>query len=55
MLSCSDIDINHYPESLNYQIDSNLNFFAKSFDVDLEEKLNDVTESLLNVGKQKSK
>ena len=52
---CSDIDVNHYAESLDHQIDSNLCFFAKSFDVDLEEKLNDVTESLLNVGKQKSK
>jgi|TARA_B100001778_G_scaffold306371_1_gene285686 Mg-chelatase subunit ChlD len=52
---CSDIDVNHYAESLDHQIDSNLCFFAKSFDVDLEEKLNDVTESVLNFSKQKSK
>ena len=52
---CSDIDVNHYAESLNHQIDNNLYFFAESFEVDLEEKLNDVTESVLNVGKQKSK
>lgn len=52
---CSDIDVIHYAESLDHQIDSNLCFFAESFDADLEEKLNDVTESLLNVGKQKRK
>ena len=52
---CSDIDVNHYAETLDHQINSNLCFFAESFDVDLEQKLNDVTESLLNVGKQKSK
>ena len=52
---CSDIDVNHYTESLDHQIESNLCFFAKSFDVDLKTKLNEVTESVLNVSKQKSK
>ena len=52
---CSDIDVNHYAESLDHQIDSNLCFFAKSFDVDLKTKLNEVTESVVNVSKQNSK
>ena len=52
---CSDIDVNHYAKSLDHQIESNLCFFAKSFDVDLKTKLNEVTESVVNVSKQKSK
>ena len=52
---CSDIDVNHYTESLDHQIDNNLCFFSKSFDIDLDTKLNEVTESVLNAGKQKRK
>ena len=52
---CSDIDVNHYTESLDHQIDSKLCFYSENFDVDLKSKLNEVTKSVLNFSKQKSK
>ena len=52
---CSDIDVNHYAKSLDHQIDSKLCFYSENFDVDLGSKLSEVTKSMLNVGKRKSK